>query len=261
MDKFNLYFKTEGDPQGIPIIFIHAFPMTHAMWEPQLKALPSKYFGLAYDIRGIGKSPVGDGQYTMEMFVDDLLALMDHLKISSAVLCGLSLGGYIALRFAEKFPDRLKGLVLCNTRSEADTNEGKLNRAESIKTIKSEGGLSAYAKKFIPNTLSSETKRDHPEVLDLLNKLMVSQSPLGVCGAQLAMISRTDTTEFVSHISCPSLVIHGEEDALIPINQAEKMSQRIPNCRLVALSKTGHISNLENPKLFNQALFEFLEKI
>jgi 3-oxoadipate enol-lactonase len=260
MEKFDLYFQTQGNSKGLPIIFIHSFAFTHEMWVSQVSALPQKYFAVTYDIRGFGKSPVGDGQYTMEMFVDDLAALLNHLKLNSVVLCGLSLGGYIALRFAEKFPDHLKGLILCDTQSEADTNEGKINRAQSIQLLKT-AGLSAFAEKFLPKLVSEQTQKQHPELLDRLRKTILAQNLLALCGGQLALLSRTDTTDFLAKISFPTLVIHGEEDALIPLNQAKAMSGRIPNSQLEVIPHAGHNTNLENPDLFNQALVRFLESL
>ncbi|MCH7865447.1 MAG: alpha/beta fold hydrolase [Proteobacteria bacterium] len=127
-----LNYREQGPPDGLPVVFIHGFPFNHRTWDPQLKALPDNCRGVAYDVRGHGESDVGDGQYSVEFFVDDLLGLMDHLAIEQAVVCGLSMGGYIALRALERHPNRFQGLVLCDTRSTPDTDQVRVERARPV---------------------------------------------------------------------------------------------------------------------------------
>jgi len=144
LNGITLNYTERGLPQGLPVVFIHGFPFSHLMWEPQMKALPNNIRAITYDIRGHGESDVADGIYTIELFVDDLIALLDHLAIEKAALCGLSMGGYIALRAIERHPQRISSLILCDTRPEADTNEAKIKRTASIKTVRNEG-VAAFA--------------------------------------------------------------------------------------------------------------------
>ena len=137
IDDITISYFEYGSIQGLPVVFIHGFPFNHNMWKPQLLELPKGIHAIAYDVRGHGSSSVGDGQYTLELFVDDLIALLDHLGIEKAILCGLSMGGYIAQRTAERHPNRIEGLVLCDTKSGTDTDEEKIKRTDSIKTVKS----------------------------------------------------------------------------------------------------------------------------
>ncbi|MFB0516427.1 MAG: alpha/beta fold hydrolase, partial [Candidatus Neomarinimicrobiota bacterium] len=148
---------------GLPVVFIHGFPFNHRMWQPQLQVLPHRYRAIAYDVRGHGESDVGDGQYTIELFVDDLLVLLDHLEVDKAVVCGLSMGGYIALRAVERQADRFRGMVLCDTKSEADTNESKITRAETMKAVKSLG-VTAFADEFVKAVLAPGTIETNPPV-------------------------------------------------------------------------------------------------
>ena len=124
-----VFYVERGISDAAPIVLIHGFPFSHEMWEPQIEVLQKRFRVIAYDLRGHGKSGVGDGQYTLEFFVDDLLGLLGHLKIERAVLCGLSMGGYIALRAVERNPERVRSLILADTQSKADSNEAKLKRA------------------------------------------------------------------------------------------------------------------------------------
>src|SRR5512135_2423281 len=121
-------YVESGPPSAMPVVFIHGFPFSHEMWQPQLEAVGKRHRAIAYDVRGHGGSFAGDGQYTIEGHVDDLLGLLDTLKIKKTVIVGLSMGGYIALRALERNPERFRAAVLCDTRSEADTDEGKLRR-------------------------------------------------------------------------------------------------------------------------------------
>jgi len=257
-NQFDLFYRSQGDPQGLPILFIHAFPLNHEMWKPQEKALPQKYRALVYDIRGLGKSPLRDAQFTLESFVEDLITLMDHLTLPQAILCGLSLGGYIALRAVEKYPERVRGLVLCDTRSEADNNESKLKRAQSIQLLKTQG-VKAFAEGFIPDLISSTTQKERPEVIRRLKEMILSQSAEGISAAQLALMSRTDTTESLAKIRVPTLILVGEEDRITPPSHSQAMYQKIRGSSFQILPQAGHLSNLENPDLFNRAFFDFLE--
>lgn len=142
-----LYYIDVGQPSSPPIVLIHGFPLSHEMWINQIEVLKNAYRVVAYDLRGQGKSEVGDGQFTLEFLVDDLITLLDHLKIKQAVLCGLSMGGYVSLRAIERNTERVSGLVLCDTKTEADPNETKLARGGSIRTIK-KNGVDAYARTF-----------------------------------------------------------------------------------------------------------------
>jgi Predicted hydrolases or acyltransferases (alpha/beta hydrolase superfamily) len=128
------------------------------MWKAQIDELSKNYFCVTYDIRGLGESPVGDGQYTMESFVDDLEIIIDKLKLDKPVICGLSMGGYISLRALERMQDKFSATILCDTRSEADNNEGKLKRAAAIKRINTEG-LAPFAKDFITNCFGDNYKK------------------------------------------------------------------------------------------------------
>lgn len=256
----SLHVVDIGRREGLPVVLVHAFPLAHRMWEPQLAALSNGFRLVAYDLRGFGESEVGDGQYTMELLVDDLLAVLDGLAIERAVVCGLSMGGYIVLRAAEREPARLRGLVLCDTRSEADTDEGKLRRAAAVRKVKREG-VAAFAAELTPLVLGPTTRRERPEVEARVRKMIEANSPLGICGAQLAMAARTDTTAALPGIGVPALVLVGEEDPLTPPSASEAMRRRIPGAEMAAIPGAGHLSNLENPEAFNRHLLEFLRRV
>lgn len=259
----NLYYADIGKEESLPIVLIHGFPFSSEMWVGQTQVLQDGKKNLriiTYDLRGHGRSGVGDGQYTIELFVDDLIALLDHLKITKTILCGFSMGGYIALRAIERNPDRFNALVLCDTMSAADSNEAKIRRANSIKLVKKEG-VERFAEGFLKAVFSPKTFDTKHDVIDEIRRIILSNSPLGICGALLAMAGRTDTTEALAKIGIPTLILTGEHDAVTPPTAAKSMHERIPNSKLHLIDSAGHMSNLENPNMFNEHLTKFLDGI
>jgi 3-oxoadipate enol-lactonase len=252
-------YVERGLPQGIPIVFIHGFPFSHEMWEPQMRVLPNSYRAIAYDVRGHGKSEVGDGQYTIELFVDDLIALLDHLVIDKAILCGLSMGGYIALRAVERHPSRVAGLLLCDTKSEPDTNEAKIGRTTTLKQLKS-AGLNVFAEDFLKRIFWDKSFERNPQAIELIRKIILANSPLAIGGALLALASRTDTTSALESISIPTSLIVGNYDKLTPPAVMQSMQTKIGGSELKILPDAGHMSNLENTKEFNETMLEFLKR-
>lgn len=249
----------EGNSKSKPIVFVHGFPYDHTMWKAQIDELSKNYFCVAYDIRGLGGSPVGDGQYTMESFVDDLESILNELGLEKPVLCGLSMGGYISLRALERMQNKFSAVVLCDTRSEADNNEGKLKRAAAIKRINTEG-LAPFAKDFITNCYGDHYKQNNKN--DFENRIAKSSvfDPIGVKGSLLAMLGRNDTTEYLSKIKIPALVICGEHDALTPPPVMQALAEKINDAEFVIIKNSGHMSPIENPEEVNDAIKKFLEK-
>ncbi len=241
---------------GLPVVLIHAFPMSHRMWEPQMPALAG-FRVIRYDVRGLGASGAGDGQYSLESFVDDLFRILDHLQLKQAVLCGLSMGGYIALRAAERSPERVKALVLCDTKSEADGNEIKIKRAAGMAAVKTHGSA-AYAAAFVKTVLSEKSLRTRPDLVESVKKIIAENKPLGIAGALLALASRTDTTAALPAMDFPVLILVGDEDRLTPPSAAEAMQRALPRARLHVIPNAGHLSNMDNPGVFNERLLEFL---
>ena len=250
----------EGDNSALPIIFVHGFPFDHRMWEEQLNELSSDFYCISYDIRGLGESLPGDGQYTIEVFVDDLFSVIDVLKIERPVLCGLSMGGYIALRAVEKMESKFAGLILCDTKSEADSNEVKLKRAEGINKINKEG-LDSFIPGFINNCFSDQFKMNNKSEYSEIVARAVGFDPVGVKGCLLAMAGRTDTTSYLSEIKIPTLILHGADDILLTPDIMRVMANKISNSEFFEVPDSGHIISIENPGFVNRKLMSFLKKI
>ncbi|MGA2973387.1 MAG: alpha/beta fold hydrolase [Candidatus Bathyarchaeia archaeon] len=260
VNAIDVSFFDVGIPDALPIVLIHGFPFSHEMWDPQIQAFQKRFRVIAYDLRGHGKSGVGDGQYTLEFFVDDLLALLDYLKIGKAVLCGLSMGGYIALRAVERNPERVIGLILADTQAKADSNEAKLKRAATIKSVKA-NGVNAYAEAFVKSVFAPQTFTSDMAAVEKIRQVIRANSSLGICGALLALASRTDTTEALSSIRVPTLILVGEHDLLTPPSASEEMHSRIPNSEIHVIPNAAHLSNLENSDEFNIHVLNFVDRL
>jgi pimeloyl-ACP methyl ester carboxylesterase len=256
--KDNLTIYSRGDKHKQHIIFVHGFPFDHSMWENQVKILSPDFFCTTYDIRGLGSSPAGDGQYTLDMFVDDLFGIIEESKLNKPVLCGLSMGGYIALRAIERDEEKFSALILLDTKSAADNDETKLKRAAGIKKINTEG-VQKFVSEFIPNCFAEESiQRLGDEYKSILENSM-KFSPEGVKGCLLAMAGRTDTTGYLSKIKIPVLLLCGEKDKLTPPDVMKDMSVKIPNSEFHIVPGAGHISPVENPEFMNEKIEGFLK--
>jgi len=260
INGIEVHYIDAGNSNALPVVLIHGFPFSNEMWEPQIKILENNFRVIAYDVRGHGKSDVGDGQYTLEFLVDDLIGLLDYLKIQKAILCGLSMGGYIALRTIERNPERVLGLVLADTQSKADTNEAKFKRADSIRSVKTIG-VQAFAEVSVKSVFAPQSFTSNVEAIENIRRIIQANSPIGICGALLAMAGRTDTTDALAGIKVPTLILVGEHDGLLYQLASQEMRDRIPNSELHIISNAGHMSNLENPEEFNTHLLNFLGKL
>lgn len=249
-----------GDKKNQSIIFVHGFPFDHSMWNYQVEALKNKYYCITYDVRGLGASPAGDGQFTLESFVDDLELIIQMLKLNNPILCGLSMGGYISLRALERMPNVFKAAILCDTRSESDTNEGKLRRAAAIKLINT-NGVKEFVSEFVPNCFSEKFIKENSGIyLAIVERSMVS-NPIAVKGCLIAMAGRTDTTDSVSNCRIPVLVLCGEDDKLTPPSVMKSLADKIPASKFRIVPNAGHMSPVENPIFVNQQISEFLSSI
>lgn len=251
---------TSGRKENPSIIFVHGFPFDHSMWNNQVEELKDKYFCVTYDVRGLGASPAGDGQYTLESFVDDLESIIQMLKLNSPVLCGLSMGGYISLRALERIPNKFKAAILCDTRSESDTNEGKLKRAAAIKLINT-NGVKEFVSGFVPNCFSENFMKQNSDIYLAIVERSMASNPIAVKGCLLAMSGRTDTSSSLSTLKIPVLVLCGDDDKLTPPSVMKSMADKIPASKFSIVPNAGHMSPVENPDFVNKQINSFLASI
>jgi 3-oxoadipate enol-lactonase len=242
---------------GPPVLFLHAFPLAMAMWQPQVQALAEQYRVVRFDARGFGASPPGDGLLSMERIAEDAVGLLDRLGLSQAVVCGLSMGGYAAFALWRRYPGRVRALVLADTRAEADSDEAKKGRADLAEQVRRQGSEAA-AEAFLPKLLGETTRRERPEMVARVREMILANPARGICDALAGLAARADSRDVLREIRVPTLFVVGEEDGVSPPAEMEKMHQQVAGSRFVRLPRVGHLSNLEDPRGFNAALSEFL---
>ena len=242
---------------GAPVLLLHAFPLGMAMWEPQVRALAERHRVVRFDARGFGGSPPGDGLLSMERIAEDAVALLDHLGLSPAAVCGLSMGGYAAFALWRRHPDRVRALVLADTRAGADSEEAKKGRADLAEKVRRQGPEAA-AEAFLPKLLGETTRRERPELVARVREMILANAARGIGDALAGLAARADSTDLLRGIRVPTLFVVGEEDGVSPPAEMEAMHKQVAGSRLVTLPRVGHLSNLEDPSGFNAALSEFL---
>ncbi len=258
IDDFTMSYQDTCDQ--ITLLLIHGFPLDSAMWEMQMQELPDVARIVAPDLRGHGRSDAVPGPYSMKLFSDDIAGLLDYLNIDGPVVVGgLSMGGYIALDFYRRYPERVAGLILAATRAGADSEEGKAARDAAIATARAEGTAPIVAG-MLPKLMAPASYEDD-EIVEFVTEIMEGASQEGVIGALAAMRDRPDSTPTLAEIDVPTLIVHGAEDKIIPLSEAQAMADAIPDAHLVVVPDAGHLPNLEQPDIFNDAVVDFLESL
>ncbi|GER89256.1 alpha/beta hydrolase [Dictyobacter vulcani] len=244
---------------GMPVLLLHAFPLNHAMWDGTITALlaEQRYRLVAPDFRGFGESGLNNDISTMDLLADDLAALMDTLGMQQAILCGLSMGGYVAFAFYRKYPQRVGGLILADTQAGADSEEARTNR-EKVAQMAEQQGPDALAELQLPRLISEHARTHQPEVETRIRQMITAANPAGIAAAARGMALRADSTVMLETITCPTLVIVGEQDVLTPPAVARAYAQRIPDAQLAVIPNAGHLSNLEQPAIFQEVVRTFL---
>lgn len=230
------------------------------MWDPQAVFFASSHKVIRFDARGFGGSPPGDGLLTMERIADDAVALLDHLGLSRAVVCGLSMGGYAALALVRRHADRLKGLVLADTRAGADSDAARAARAAQADKVRKEGPL-AIADAVLPKLVGETTHKRRPELVARLRETIAANPPRGIADALAGLAARADSTPTLREIRVPTLVVCGAEDAITPLAESEILVRGIKRSRLEVIPEAGHLSSMENPEGFNEVVGRFLREL
>jgi 3-oxoadipate enol-lactonase len=244
---------------GLPVVFLHGFPLDRSMWAPQVGALVGQARCITPDMRGLGASS-GAAPYSMDQYADDVAALMDTLALDDAVLVGLSMGGYIAFAFWRRHRARVRALVLADTRAGADSEEGREKRRRLIEVARARGSATV-AEMQLASMVGTTTRERRPTVADTVRAMMAAAPVDGIVGALEAMMARPDSTPTLATIEVPTLIVVGDEDGLTPPSEAHSMHEQIRGSRLEVLPRTGHVSNLEQPSAFNHVVSEFVEGV
>lgn len=243
---------------GPPLVLLHAFPLSSAMWKEAVVRFSGRARVIAPDLPGFGGSaPMKEP--SIAGMAEGVAGVLDDLGVREPVfLGGLSMGGYVVFEFLRRFPERVRGLGLFSTRAAADTPEGRQKRMKAIAAIES-NGMEPFFKATLPNLVGQTTLQARPETVSEVMLMMRAARPRSVTDALRAMAARRDSTDLLEKISCPALVVAGEEDRFIRLEESKGMAQQIPGARFEVIPRAGHLANLEDPGAFYGALERFWE--
>ena len=248
---------------GTPILFVHGFPLQAAMWDYQIEAVTEAgYRAVAVDLPGFGGSapPAEPSAVTIDAYADLVAGVARELGIDKVILVGLSMGGYVAFAVARRHPEMLAGLILADTRAQADDGNTWQDRTDQQQSLRNGEPLESLAKSMVEKVLGRPALR-HQELVDYVVELMTGNAVEGVIGALEAMKDRPDSMMTLAQVDVPTLVLVGSQDRLTPLIEANLIRSKIADAELVTIPEAGHLANLENPYAFNDAVLAFLEKI
>lgn len=248
--------------RGVPLVLLHAFPLTAAMWAAQRTGLATDCRVITPDQRGFGASPkLPDDEPGLGVVADDVRELLDLLDLPTVVLGGLSMGGYVALEFLRRYPERVAGLLLADTKATADEPGAAEKRHLIARRVEAEADSAILRREVVPNLIGGTTRWQRPDVYETVAALAVAQPPAAVAWAERAMAARPDSTELLPQVAVPTLVIVGEDDAVTPPEDAVALANGIPGAALRRIPAAGHLTALEAPERFNAAVRTLLARL
>jgi pimeloyl-ACP methyl ester carboxylesterase len=257
------YIESAGPPvahvEPLAAVLIHGFPVNADSWQRQLDDVPAGWRFIAVDLPGFGESePLPPDQTSIDDYAGAVIDLMDALHLESAVVGGVSMGGYVAFAMLRRAPTYFAGLLLANTRAKADSPEGRAGRQKMIDLAAAEGPA-AVARQMLPKLLADGTRAADPGLARAVETMILRASPPALVSAIRAMAGRPDSTADLEHIECPTLIVSGDQDALIPAEESREMSGRIRGAELEIVEGAGHFANMERPVEFNRRVARFLK--
>lgn len=258
IDVSGVRFRVADVGTGPAILFAHGFPLDHTMWAAQIDEFSKTHRVIAPDLRGFGGTDGTLYSVSMEQFADDLIGVLEALEVDQPVtFCGLSMGGYIGWQFAFRHPEWLGRLILCDTRSAADSAEAAANRLKMADIVMKEGP-EPVVWAMMPKLFAPFTAQRQPALIALVRQTVMATSPTAIAAAHRGMAVRPDVTAMLSEIRVPTLVIVGEYDAISPPAEMKAFAAEIPDSRFVTIPDAGHMAPMENPVAVNAAIAEFL---
>jgi pimeloyl-ACP methyl ester carboxylesterase len=243
---------------GPPVVLLHPFPAHHELWLPAAQALVSRYRLILPDLRAHGESSVGEGPATMQKLATDLARVLDHAEVGRAVVVGVSIGGYALFEFWRQFRGRVVALVLCNTKAQPDTPEGRAGRLQVAAEI-TEKGTEPFFESMVPKLLGKTTRDTRPDLVDGALRMMRKMSPQAVAAVQRGMAERPDSVPTLKTINAPTLIVTGDEDILTGVADGQLMQGNIPGSQMVVIPRAGHYSPWEQPEEVGKLLRQFLD--
>ncbi|TDC58063.1 alpha/beta fold hydrolase [Actinomadura sp. KC345] len=242
---------------GTPLVLLHAFPLSSAMWLAQREGLANRFRVITPDLRGFGGSVLGDDEPSVDAMADDVAAVFRRLGVGRAVVGGLSMGGYVAMALCRRHPDLVLGLVLAATRAAADAEAVREVRLRQAGRLEADDSTQVLVDEVLPGLVGPTTIRQRALVYGRVRGLVQATPPRAAAWAQRAMAGRAEAFDTLRSVRVPALVMVGDEDALATEDEARAMADALPNAELLVIPRSGHLCAVEQPDLFNQAVAEF----
>ena len=248
----DLVYGEQGE--GVPLVLLHGYPLDHRIWLPVFPFLRKDVHIIAPDLRGHGKSPIPNGMYSMELLVEDVVCLLDKLRIEKAIVAGHSMGGYVTFEFWHIHPERIAGIALVATRANGDSEERRRDRLQTAEEV-----MKAGTTRVVDSMLKKLTKKTglYPE----LREIMEGISPQGVAGILRGIADRANATPWLSQIKVPVLVIAGSEDQIVPVEESIEMAEKLPDGKLEVIQDAGHLPMMEDPRKVADCLNDLIFRV
>lgn len=257
LDGLALHYHDEG--VGEPVVLVHGFPFTADLWMPQRAALSARYRVITPDLRGFGGSDPLHGTPSLDVYADDIIAILDELGVAQATVAGLSMGGYIVMAMLRRRPDRIRGIVLVSTKASPDTETAKQGRNDMIALVQRDGP-GAVADTMLPKMLTERTRTENAELTAFVQAMMASSTAEGITAAAMALRDRPDSIGTLAAATVPALIVVGRDDVVTTVKDAEAMQEAIAGSHIEVLPAAAHLANLEQPAEVNRALLDFLDE-
>ena len=241
-----------------PLVLLHAFLASSAMWQPLRAALPGTLELITPDFRGAPGVPIGDVQPSLDVLADDVAALLDERGVDRAIMCGLSMGGYVTMALLRRHPERVAGIVLADTKAGADDEKARAGRVRIAEIIEAEGNTRVAVEELYPSYIGGTTKEQRPQAASLVKVMIEDTPPEGAAWWERAMAARPDSLDVLKQTELPALVIVGDEDPIVTPDDVQAMVDAMPHARLLRIPDAGHFSAIETPQTFASALADFV---
>jgi len=253
LNGFDMAFEVLGQT-GQAIVLIHGSGLNRTIWRTVASKFPGNHQVILPDLRGHGESDAPLGDYLMSILAEDIASLLEYLGISKAMICGHSMGGYVALSFAELFPEQITGLGLITTRANADSDEKRNSRYKVVEQVKMHGS-SALAKSLAPRISNQD------DSIQAAFDMIASTAPQGIIGATIGMAKRHDYWDLLPEIKVPALVVAGEDDQIINMADAKQMAEELPNGHFLSIPGAGHMPMVEKPDILGEGLVSLINRV
>lgn len=257
LDGVTLHYHDEGS--GEPIVLVHGFPLSADVWTPQRAALSARHRVITPDLRGFGGSDPMPGSPSLDVYADDIIAILDELGVGQATVGGLSMGGYIVMALLRRHPERVRGIMLVSTKATPDTEAGKQARNDMIALVERDGPT-AVADKMLPQMFTERTRAENAELTSFVHAMMSASTTAGIVGAATALRDRPDSTATLAAATIPVLIVVGQDDVLTTVKDAQAMQAASGGAQIEIVPAAAHLVNLEQPAQVDSAMLSFLDE-